>query len=195
VTDPDKVRQYGELIHQQSRRLNETVEQTLQFAGIHSGLRRPQKNPIALRPILEEVVEARREEMQRQGVELDLAIDDDLPEAAIDAALVRTAIDNLLSNALKHAESGRWIRLSAGRAPNADEVRISVEDRGPGIDPNDKEEIFKPFWRGRAAMDEQVPGSGIGLSLVRSAAEAHGGAVTVESEPGRGSVFTLHLPL
>ena len=195
VTEPDKVRQYGELIHQQSRRLNETVEQTLQFAGIHSGFRRPQKNRIALRPILEEVVEARRDEMQRSGVELELAIDDDLPEAAIDAGLVRTAVDNLLSNALKHAESGRWIRLSVSRAPNADEVRISVEDRGPGIDPNDKEEIFQPFWRGRAAMDGQVPGSGIGLSLVRTAAEAHGGAVTVESQPGRGSVFTLHLPL
>ncbi len=74
-------------------------------------------------------------------------------------------------------------------------MRISVQDRGAGIDPADRDEIFEPFCRGRAAADTQIPGSGLGLSLVRSAAEAHHGSVTLVSEPGRGSTFTLHLPI
>jgi signal transduction histidine kinase len=195
VTDPERIRQYGELIHQQSRRLNETVEQTLQFAGIHSGLRPAPRNPVALPPILEEVVDGRRREIEEKGFELELALDAGLPQVSVDAALIRTAVDNLLSNALKHAESGRWMRLSADLAAGAKAIRIRLEDRGPGVGAEDREEIFQPFRRGRAATDDQIPGSGLGLSLVRSAAEAHGGTVTLESEPGRGSVFTLRLPL
>ena len=195
VTEPDKVREYGELIHQQSRRLNETVEQTLAFAGIQSGFRRPAKEPVALGPALEQIIEARRPEIERGGFELELALEPDLPKWEGDANLLRTAVDNLLSNALKHAVDGRWARVSAVHDRDANEVRIAVADRGPGVPAAERQEIFEPFRRGRVAMEEQLPGSGLGLSLVRGAAEAHGGSVTVESEPGRGSVFTLHLPV
>jgi len=111
--------------------------------------------------------------------------------------LLRIAFDNLLSNALKYATGGRWIRVSAcaARLERKKEVQISVEDRGAGIDSADQAEIFEPFCRGRAAIEAQIPGSGIGLSLVRSAAEAHHGNVTLMSEPGRGSIFTMHLPV
>jgi signal transduction histidine kinase len=85
--------------------------------------------------------------------------------------------------------------VSTGYAAPEKEVRISVEDRGAGIDAADQAEIFEPFSRGRAAVEAQIPGSGLGLSLVRSAAEAHRGSVTLVSEPGRGSTFTMHLPL
>lgn len=85
--------------------------------------------------------------------------------------------------------------MSAVHAPLEKEIRLSVEDRGDGIDPTDQTEIFEPFSRGRAAVEAQIPGSGLGLSLVRSAAEAHRGSVTLVSRPGRGSTFTLHLPL
>ena len=112
-----------------------------------------------------------------------------------DAKLLRTAFDNLLSNAQKHAGGGHWIRVSASYSAAEKEVRISVEDRGAGIDPAEQEEIFEPFCRGRAAVEAQIPGSGLGLSLVRSAAEAHRGSVTLVSEPGRGSTFTMHLPV
>jgi signal transduction histidine kinase len=104
-------------------------------------------------------------------------------------------VDNLLSNAQKHALAGHWIRVSAAYSEAEKEVRIAVEDRGAGIDPADQAEIFEPFSRGRAAIESQIPGSGLGLSLVRSAAEAHRGAVTLVSHPGQGSTFTLHLPV
>ncbi len=195
VTGAEKVKQYGELIHQQSRRLNEMVEQALQYAGIHSGLRKPAKSQVDLKELLGEAVEARRDELARGGFEVEMAIDPDLPPVFGDPKLLRTAFDNLLDNALKHGGAGRWIRVSSGYAAPEREAWISVEDHGPGIDPGDQAEIFEPFCRGRAAMDAQIPGSGLGLSLVRSAAEAHRGSVTLVSEPGRGSTFTMRLPV
>ncbi len=195
VTGAERVKQYGELIHQQSRRLNEMVEQALQYAGIHSGLRPPSKNEVDLRLLIQEAVDAQREELARGGFEVEVALSPDLPVVPGDANLLRMAFDNLLSNARKHADGGRWIRVSAGYSAPEKEVRISVEDHGVGIDPADQAEIFEPFCRGRAAIEAQIPGSGLGLSLVRSAAEAHHGSVTLVSEPGRGSSFTMHLPV
>ncbi len=195
VTGPERVKQYGELIHQQSRRLNEMVEQALQYAGIQSGLRRPAKDDVDVRRLIEESVAARREEMARAGIEVEIAASPDLPPVMGDAKLLQTAFDNLLSNAQKHAAGGRWIRVSTAYSAAAREVSISVEDRGAGIDPASQAEIFEPFCRGQAAIEAQIPGSGLGLSLVRSAAEAHRGSVTLESGPGRGSTFTMHLPV
>lgn len=195
VSGGDKVRQYGELIHQQSRRLNEMVEQTLQYAGIHSGLRRPAKAQVDLHRLIEELLETRRAELTQSGFQVETDFCPDLPPVLGDENLLRTAFDNLLSNALKYAGEGHWIRVTAGHFPQEKEIRISVEDRGAGIDPADQAEIFEPFYRGRAAIEAQIPGSGLGLSLVRTAAEVHRGTVTLSSQPGRGSVFTMHLPL
>jgi two-component system sensor histidine kinase SenX3 len=195
VSGPQQVKQYGELIHQQSRRLNEMVEQTLQYAGIHSGLRRPAKDHIDLRALIQETVDARRDEFSAAGFTVETALPPALPPVFGDPHWLRTALDNLLSNAQKHAFAGRWIRVAAEFDGAVKEVRISVEDRGAGIPPADQSEVFEPFYRGRAAVDQQIPGSGLGLSLVRSAAQAHHGAVTLISEPGRGSTFTMHLPV
>ena len=73
-------------------------------------------------------------------------------------------------------------------------VAITVEDRGIGIDAADQERLFEPFFRGHRAVAAQIPGSGLGLSLVRSAAEAHHGTVSFSSEPDQGSRFTLRIP-
>jgi len=195
VTGGDKVQQYGELMHQQSRRLNEMVEQTLQYAGIHSNLGRAAKTEIDLKRLIHEAVEARRSDLDRAGFQVEIEVAANLPPIYGDANLLRIAIDNLLSNAEKYSNGSRWIGVNAKHAAAEREVQITVEDRGTGIDAADQSEVFEPFYRGHAAIDAQIPGSGIGLSLVRSAAEAHRGTVTLVSEPGRGSTFTLHLPL
>jgi signal transduction histidine kinase len=195
VAGSDKVIQYGELIHQQSRRLNEMVEQTLQYAGIHSSLGVRSRTEIDLKLLLEDVIAAHRDTLARSGFDIDVDVPDALPVIHGDANLLRIAIDNLLSNAVKYAGDGRWIGIRAEHSPRERSILIRVEDRGPGIGAADRERVFEPFCRGQAAIDAQIPGSGIGLSLVRSAAEAHGGAVTLLSEPGHGSTFTLQIPL
>jgi signal transduction histidine kinase len=145
--------------------------------------------------LIEDAVNDRREELSQSGFQVEITVDPNVPAVAGDARLLRTAFENLLSNAQKHAAGGRWIRVSAVYSKPENEVRVSVEDRGAGIPEDDRSEIFEPFYRGRTAVESQIPGSGLGLSLVRSAAEAHRGTVTVVSEPGRGSTFTLHLPV
>jgi signal transduction histidine kinase len=194
VTNPERVKHYGELIHEQCLRLDEMVEQTLKYAGIHSNTRRSMRE-IDLGQLIEDVLNDRREELARSGFQMEIAIGSDLPKIVGDAQWLRTAVENLLSNAQKYGDGGHWIRVGAIYDAVEHEVRVSVQDRGAGIDPADREEIFEPFCRGRAAADAQIPGSGLGLSLVRSAAEAHHGSVTLVSEPGRGSTFTLHLPV
>jgi two-component system sensor histidine kinase SenX3 len=191
----DRVKQYGELIHQQTRRLNDMIEHTLQYAGLHSGLPRPAHEQIDMRSLVREAVEERRAELERSGIEVEMAVSEDLPPLSGDAKLLRTAVDNLLDNAGKHASAGRWIRVTTVYSAAEKEVQVAVEDRGAGIDPADEREIFEPFSRGRAALETHARGAGLGLSLVRSAVLAHHGAVTLVSEPGHGSTFTLHLPV
>jgi signal transduction histidine kinase len=114
---------------------------------------------------------------------------------------------------VKYGGPARWLRVSAApapgsrlpaagsrfpvpgsRIPDPDVVVFSVEDRGMGIEAEDRKHIFEPFYRGRDAVSQQIQGSGLGLNLVMRIAEAHGGRVTVSSEPGTGSTFTLALP-
>jgi two-component system, OmpR family, sensor histidine kinase SenX3 len=195
VVGAERVKQYGELIHQQSQRLNEMVEQTLQYAGILADSRAPAKNAVDLGRLITEAVQTRQEELTSAGFHVELALSPDLPAVFGDEKLLRTAIENLLSNAQKYAAGGHWIRVHTSYSAEQREVLISVEDRGAGIDPADQKEIFEPFSRGRAAVAAQIPGSGIGLSLVRSAAEAHRGSVELVSKPGSESVFTMRLPV
>jgi two-component system phosphate regulon sensor histidine kinase PhoR len=105
----------------------------------------------------------------------------------------------LISNAVKYGSEARWLRVAAKR-PDAgtklipQAVVFTVEDRGIGIDAEDRKHIFEPFYRGREAVSQQIQGSGLGLNLVARIAAAHGGQVTLVSEPGKGSAFSLWLP-
>ncbi len=109
---------------------------------------------------------------------------------------LRSALQNLVSNAIKYGGDARWVRMSARATGqgSGEMVEFAVEDRGLGIHADERARIFEAFSRGRAATDRQIQGSGLGLNLVQRIATAHGGSVSVSSEPGRGSTFTLRLP-
>jgi len=100
------------------------------------------------------------------------------------------ALSNLLDNAVKFTPAGGTVALGAEQA--GEKVRLWVRDTGPGIDPSDLPHIFERFYRGH---NGQVEGSGLGLAIVQSVVQAHGGQVSVESQPGQGSLFVIELPL
>ena len=103
---------------------------------------------------------------------------------------------NLLTNAAKYGGNGAWVGVHAAVSPDhRGEILISVEDRGLGIAREDLPHIFEPFYRGANAIERQIRGSGIGLSIVQSIVRAHGGRVTVATRTGAGSTFTMYLPV
>ena len=120
-----------------------------------------------------------------------------LPPVTGDTAALRRVFQNLITNAAKHGSEGRWIGVTAallnGTAPPVVEVRVA--DRGPGIPASEQAEVFEPFSRGAAAQAQQIRGSGLGLSVVRDIVEAHGGTVSVESDPGQGATLVVRLPV
>lgn len=178
ATGEAQAKRYGSVIHDQSKRLGNMVEQVLRFAGLSSqhGL---QRAPVDVAPLLEEA-----------AADCHAAITLDVTAPAIDGdrdALLH-CMRNLFSNAAKHG--GANVRVSA--RPSAAMVEIVVQDDGPGIDTTDLPHIFEPFYRGRRAKENQVQGSGLGLSLVKKIVEGHGGSVEASS-PG-GARFRLLLP-
>lgn len=191
VETPEQARQYGRLLRQQGRRLATMVEQTLTFASLE---RNGARYTLRSTPVGEVVAQALSEErplIDAAGISVDSQLPADLPPVMADPAALKQCMGNLLSNAVKYASAGGYIGL---RAESEDgQVRIVVRDRGPGIDPRDRDRLFDPFYRGEAAREAQIYGNGLGLSLVKRMVEAMGGRITVESEAGNGSAFTLHL--
>lgn len=196
IRDPEQVERYGTMIHGEGRRLAEMIEQVLAFAGTES-IRRPYRfHLLAIDEVIARSLSSAQALAHEKEIEIESEIEEGLPLLAGDAAALERAIDNLLSNALKYGAAGGRVRVSAraGKSRSGSEVLIAVEDSGPGIEAEDLRRIFEPFSRGRAALAAGVPGNGLGLSLVSRIVKAHGGRVAVESAPGRGSRFTLHLP-
>jgi two-component system sensor histidine kinase SenX3 len=198
VGDPQRVRKYGETIQGEARRLGETVERVLQLAGIAAGSAAASQTPISADRLVQESINACRTEIEAAGCNVEVAVAENLPMVVGDVTALRSALQNLISNAVKYGGDARWVRISASvpasGSPVPGQVLFTVEDRGLGIGPEDRKHIFEPFYRGREAVSQQIQGSGLGLNLVMRIVEAHGGKVTVASEPGKGSTFTLALP-
>ncbi len=118
-------------------------------------------------------------------------------EAKVDGRAVQQALVNLMDNALKHSPPGDTVTLSLERLvdPTQGSLRLSVGDHGPGIPREEHQRIFERFYRRGSELRRETQGVGIGLSIVKHIAEAHGGRVEVESEPGQGSRFSICLPL
>ncbi len=197
VSDLERARRYGELIEDEGRRLTEMVEQVLEYARITGDKPLAARQSVNIAELARDVTRSCQPLCEEAGVALDVTADPaEAPMVAGDQAALRRALHNLIGNALKHGADGRWIGVKVEHAParRRKDVLLTVSDRGRGIDTADIGHVFEPFYRGRRAIDEQVHGNGLGLSLVRRVVEAHGGSVIVESAPGRGTTFTMRLP-
>jgi signal transduction histidine kinase len=192
VTNEDARREYYSLLSQETRRLHRLVEALLNFARMEAGryhFRFERADPGQLAA---DVVEEFKHESLAGGfsVEADAAAG---LACSIDRESLALAIWNLLDNAVKYSGPCRTIRVAVER--QGDRAAISVHDGGLGVAPRERKAIFEKFVRGDSARASEVKGTGIGLALVQRIAEGHRGAIEVESEPGRGSTFTLLLPL
>ena len=197
VVNGDRVKRYGQMLEGEARRLGEMVERVLQYAGIESGLGLGAKVPLAPMEIIETAIESAIPLLGPGDVHIQRDIAADLPPVLGDAAALRSAVQNLVANAVKYGGRDRWVGVRAQhvRERRKSEVRITVTDHGPGIPASELPHIFEPFYRGAEALEKQIHGNGLGLSLVRRIVTAHGGRVSVATKPGSGTAFTISLPV
>ncbi len=192
VADPPQVNRYGSLIHSEGHRLRDMVERVLEFSGISSAKPFALRGEVDLSQVIVSAVDAVSREARGRDVNIAVDRSTALPAVAGEASALRSAVVNIIGNAVKYSPAGGVVDVSA--SAHGSRVRLRVADRGLGIDHDDLPHIFKPFYRGRRAIDAQVRGTGIGLSIVRNVIEAHRGEITVESRPGEGTAVVLELP-
>ena len=193
VPSEDKARQYYRVINKESQRLTQLINNILDFSRIEAGRKEYRFAPTDVGRIVTEVVDAYRFQIEQQGFRLEVSIADDLPEVAGDKEALSQALLNLVNNSIKYTRDEKFLRLDV-RHENG-RVLISVADRGIGVAKSEQKKIFEKFYRAEDSLVHETKGSGLGLPLVRHIMEAHGGSVEVESVPGKGSTFTLVLPV
>lgn len=196
VAQADRVKRYGQMMESDSRRLGEMVERVLQYAGIEAGLGLAARAPMAPGEIVESAIDAALSTLGPGDVRLERHIAADLPPVIGDAAALRSAVQNLIANAVKYGGTDRWVgvRADAVSEGRRRRVHITVSDHGAGIPASERPHIFKPFYRGSDAVARQIHGNGLGLSLVARIVAAHNGHIDVTTRAGAGSTFTIVLP-
>ena len=180
--------EYVGMIESDSGRLIRVVNELLEWGRLEAGHIRLECAPVAVRSLVDEVFMLLRPAAERKAVTLEQEGGDATVSA--DADKLKQILINLLDNAIKFSQPQCAVRLAVASGPQG--LRLTVQDQGPGIAAADAAHLFERFFRGRSA--DGTPGTGLGLAIARNLARLHGGDITLESAPDRGSLFTLSLP-
>jgi signal transduction histidine kinase len=191
--DPVRRDEYLDIIVNESERLTRLLDNVLDFSRIESGRKIYQLEPHDLESIVRTAARAMQYPFAQQGFELRVDLACGVPPVRCDPDAIEQAVLNLLANALKYSGEARTIELRLAR--DGAHAVISVRDWGIGIEPAEQRRIFEKFYRIARPDQRLVPGTGLGLTLVEHIVRSHHGFVGVESTPGAGSTFRIHLPL
>jgi len=193
VPDEEKKRRYYGIITGESERLAHLANNILDFSRIERGRKVYDFKHEDIAGIVRETVGRFKTYLVDKARPVTLNTKGDIPGLKIDGYSISEALLNLLTNAAKYSPADREITVNLAKAGK--DVIIEVIDRGIGISPKDKKKIFNKFYRSSQKQVTQTEGTGLGLALVKYIVQAHRGRVKVESEPGKGSKFSLILPI
>jgi len=192
LRNTDRAQEYYRIINSEARKLTRLINNLLDFSKIEAGLRKYTKKPVNLTEMTRSVLESLDSQFRHNQFTVTSRLDGDVP-VLIDHEAAVQAIENLISNAMKYSPDHREIVVSVDRADGYGVVRVA--DRGIGVAPRLQRKIFRKFYRVQTDAGSGPQGTGLGLAIVDHVMRGHDGFVRVESEPGRGSTFTLHFPL
>ena len=185
-----KKNRYLEIVQNETGKLEFMINDFLEFARLQTGKLKMNFQVISLDKLLMELYEAYQSRGMQSGIRFEFLDENTLPVITADPERLRRVLTNLLDNAFKFTKKGGIIILLAEETE--EEIKIAIEDSGRGIDPEELPFIFDIFHRGKDS--DEIAGTGIGLATVKAIVEGHGGRVSVESKPGKGSIFTVILP-
>jgi signal transduction histidine kinase/DNA-binding NarL/FixJ family response regulator len=187
---PAREREFVDIISASTNRLVDLVNDLLDVARVEAGEVEIHRRPSDLAEAVHEVAQLMAPRLNAKRQELTLELPPDLPRALVDPSRVRQIVTNLLTNAHLYTEEGG--RLSIALRARARELVLEVSDTGRGMSEEDAGRMFERFYRG--AQGAGAPGTGLGLAIVKSLVDLHGGRITVRSQPGTGTTFTVSLP-
>ncbi len=190
--DPVKTREYLELIAKENARLTHLIDNFLTFSRMERGRRRFDFREMRPEEVVHAAAEAMRERFSAPGCRLEIEIEPELPAVSADEGGLVTTLTNLLDNAWKYSGDEKCVTLRAYR--DGSQVCFAVEDNGIGIPARETQKIFRRFYQVDRRLARERGGCGLGLSIVEFIVRAHGGSISVASQVGKGSTFTVTLP-
>jgi len=193
IKTQEKAEGYYRIIRKESERLTALINNILDFSRIEAGAKEYDFRETDIADLVRNTLDAYRFQIEQQGFAFEQNIDSSIPPVHVDREAIARALVNLVNNALKYSADEKFLCVKLYRANGA--LKIEVIDRGIGITRREQSKIFEKFYRTGDPLVHNTKGSGLGLALVRHITVAHGGEVAVESTPGKGSKFTLSLPL
>jgi signal transduction histidine kinase len=193
ITTQEKKQQYYRIIRKESERLTALINNILDFSRIEAGHKEYEFRDTDIADLVHNTLDSYRYQIEQQGFAFEENIDPNLPAVRVDREAIARALVNLVNNALKYSTEEKFLGVKLYRENGV--VKLEVMDRGIGIARRDQSKIFEKFYRTGDPLVHNTKGSGLGLSLVRHITQAHGGDIAVESTPGKGSKFTLSLPV
>jgi signal transduction histidine kinase/CHASE2 domain-containing sensor protein len=189
--DAARRREMHLIINDEAKRLARMIDEYLDLTRLESGARQLRLAPLRIEQLMERALLLLDPVAERAGIKIVRNLSTDLPPILGDADLIARAVTNLVDNAIKFSPVNSTVTVNARADGTA--VLIEVVDQGCGVAPEFLSQIFEKFYRVPRAASADIPGAGLGLALVREVAELHNGTATVESRPGKGSIFTLYL--
>ena len=187
----EKQHRFAGNIMTSGQRLMALINDILELAKLEAGKMRLHPEPVNVAQACEHAVALIRPQADAKNIDVRVAADPNAPPARQDAGKVHQIITNLLSNAVKFTPEGGWVTLKA--ACDGNDLVLTVSDTGVGIAPEEQDMIFEKFRQAANPMTREQGGTGLGLSIVRELAKLLGGDVTLQSELGRGSTFTVRI--
>ena len=194
LANRERSKELSMIINRQNRLLNHMIDQVLDISALERSDFTVNKEPVGIKSFLNEIIEAFKINQSEKNMVIDEEYQiTDTFSADLDKFQMTRVLNNLFTNAVKYCTTDPVIHVKVGQRGNL--MRIVVSDNGVGIDREDQKDVFTKFFRCSNEMPQKVKGLGLGLYFVKRITEAHGGTVNLESSPGKGSTFTLELPV